>query len=99
MGFSRPNAGVGSLSLLQGIFPTQGSNPGLQHCRRIPYQLSHREALRKQDCAPAVEGWDRRVGTQAQIFQAERNHCFSEFVLPAPSSAFEDCLAKGLSLV
>ena len=32
---------MGSLSLLQGIFPTQGSNPGLPHCRRIPYQLSH----------------------------------------------------------
>jgi len=30
-----------SLSLLQGIFPTQGSNPGLQHCGRILYQLSH----------------------------------------------------------
>ena len=29
------NTGVGSLSLLQGIFPTQGSNPGLLHCRRI----------------------------------------------------------------
>ena len=28
-------------SLLQGIFPTQGSNPGLPHCRRILYQLSH----------------------------------------------------------
>ena len=36
------NAGVGSLSLLQGIFPNQGSNPGLPHCRRILYQLSHR---------------------------------------------------------
>ena len=30
-------------SLLQGIFPTQGSNPGLLHCRQILYQLSHRE--------------------------------------------------------
>ena len=29
------NTGVGSVSLLQGIFPTQGSNPGLPHCRRI----------------------------------------------------------------
>ena len=29
------NTGVGSHSLLQGIFPTQGSNPGLPHCRRI----------------------------------------------------------------
>ena len=35
------NTGVGSLCLLQGIFPTQGSNPGLPHCRRILYQLSH----------------------------------------------------------
>ena len=31
------NTGVGSLSLLQGIIPTQGSNPGLPHCRRILY--------------------------------------------------------------
>ena len=37
------NTGVGSLSLLQGIFPTQGSNPGLPHCRQIPYQLATRE--------------------------------------------------------
>ena len=36
------NAGVGSLSLLQGIFPTQGSNPGLPHCRQILNQLSHK---------------------------------------------------------
>ena len=36
------NTGVGSLSLLQGIFPTQGSNPGLPHCRWIFYQLSHK---------------------------------------------------------
>ena len=36
------NTGVGSLSLLQGIFPTQGSNPGLSHCRQILYQLSHK---------------------------------------------------------
>ena len=36
------NTGVGSLSLLQAIFPTQGLNPGLLRCRRIPYQLSHK---------------------------------------------------------
>ena len=36
------NTGVGSLSLLQGIFPTQGSKPGLPHCRWILYQLSHK---------------------------------------------------------
>ena len=35
------NTGVGSISLLQGIFPTHGLNPGFPHCRQIPYQLSH----------------------------------------------------------
>ena len=35
------NTRVGSLSLLQGIFLTQGLNPGLPHCRWILYQLSH----------------------------------------------------------
>ena len=35
------NTGVGCHSLLQGIFPTQGLNPGLPHCRQILYQLSH----------------------------------------------------------
>ena len=44
-GIFQANTGVGSPSLLQGIFPTQGSNPGLQHCRRILYQLSHRGSL------------------------------------------------------
>ena len=34
------------LSLLQGIFPTQGSNPGFPHCRRILYQLSHKGSPR-----------------------------------------------------
>ena len=34
--------GLYSLSLLQGIFPTQGSNPGLLHCRQILYELSHK---------------------------------------------------------
>ena len=35
------NSGVGRFSLLQGTFPTQGSNPGLSHSRQILYQLSH----------------------------------------------------------
>ena len=39
------NTGVGSRSLLHGIFPIQGSNPGLPHCRRILYHLSHQGSL------------------------------------------------------
>ena len=38
---SRQNTGVGCCSLLQGIFPTQGWNLGLPHCRVILYHLSH----------------------------------------------------------
>ena len=36
------NTGDGCLSLFQGIFPVQGLNPGLGHCKLIPYHLSHR---------------------------------------------------------
>ena len=39
------NTGVGSLSLLQQIFPTQESNQALLHCRRILYQLSYKGSL------------------------------------------------------
>ena len=35
------NTGMGCHALLQGIFPTQGLNPGLPHCRQILYHLSH----------------------------------------------------------
>ena len=46
MEFSRPEYWSGSFSLLQGIFPTQGSNLGLLHCRWILYQLSHKGSPR-----------------------------------------------------
>ena len=58
------NTGVGSHSLLQGIFLTQGLNPGLLHCRRILYRLespgkpgtSINEA-KKQAFLPTWAGW------------------------------------------
>ena len=36
-----------AISLLQRIIPSQGSNPGLLHCRRILYQLSHQGSLQE----------------------------------------------------
>ena len=42
------NTGVGSLSLLQGIFPTQGSNPGLLNCGWILYELIHKGSCTKE---------------------------------------------------
>ena len=46
------NTEVGSLSLLQGIFPTQGLNPRLLHCRQILYQLSHKGSPLKYKIFP-----------------------------------------------
>ena len=43
--FPGQNTGVSSRSLLQGIFPTQGLNPGLPHCRWVLYQLSYQGSL------------------------------------------------------
>ena len=44
------NTGVGSLSLLQGIFPTQESNWGLLHCRQILYELSYQGIPGSEHC-------------------------------------------------
>jgi len=44
------NTGVGSHAFLQGIFTTQESNPGLAHCRWVPYHLSHQKS-------PRTLGW------------------------------------------
>ena len=40
-----------AFSLLQGIFPTQGSSPGLMHCRQILYLLRHQ-------ASPRIQEWD-----------------------------------------
>ena len=44
------NTGVGCHSLLQGIFLTQGSNPGFLHCRKILYHMSHQGSLEAACC-------------------------------------------------
>ena len=49
------NTGVSSHSLLQGIFPTQGWNPGLPHCRRTLHQLSH--IASSVPCSPVSSAW------------------------------------------
>ena len=50
------NSGVDCHALLQGIFPTQGWNPGLPHCRQIIYCLGHQES----PCIWYIEG---KIGT------------------------------------
>ena len=58
------NTEVACLSLLQGIFPTQGLNPDLPHCRRILYQLTHKGSPKKYmgtGRTPAL--WERKAST------------------------------------
>ena len=50
------NAGVSSLSLLQGIFQTQELNWGLLHCRRILYQLSYQGSLTRDQTQASCIG-------------------------------------------
>ena len=58
-------SGVGSHSLLQGIFPTQSQNPGLLHCRQILYDVSHQGSPLGEngytymyDCVPSCFTWN-----------------------------------------
>ena len=53
------NTGMGSLSLLQGIFPTQGSNLGLLHCRQVLYQLSY-QGSPNEILTPALNKKERK---------------------------------------
>ena len=56
------NTGVGCPSLLQRTFPTQGSNPGLTHCRRIFYHPSHQGSPLGMRCILIKTGilWHRK---------------------------------------
>ena len=79
MEFPRPNAGVGNLSLLQGVIPTQESNPGLLYCRWILGQLSHKGSSRILEWAayPFFSGssqprnWTGSPGLQADSLPTE----------------------------
>ena len=68
------NTGVGSLSLLQHIFPTQESNWGLLHCRQILYQLSYQGSPRLNNLPKVAELW---VGEPRPVQKPPFLHCFA----------------------
>ena len=78
MEFSRPESWSGCLSLLQGIFPTQGLNPGFLHCRQILYQLSYQGS-------PWMWELDHKEGW------ALKNWCFWTVVLERTLESPLDC--------
>ena len=67
------NTGVGNLSLLQGIFPTQGSNQGLLHCRWILYQLICQRSPQgiKQSAKSGYQRPRGRCGEQSGVMLVE----------------------------
>jgi len=72
---------VGSLSLLQGIFPTQGSNPGLLHCRWILYQLSYQGSLKmsRGEAACTHQAAADEFQIPCRKITEERDTCLNSF--------------------
>ena len=67
------NTGVGSRSLLQGVLPTQGSNPGLLHCRQILYPLS---CLLERSAALVMETGERSTHSSPHPPTHPHNHSY-----------------------
>ena len=106
---------MGSLSLLQGIFPTQGSNPGLPHCRWILPQLSHkgspgyeRWTIKKAECR-RIDAWRRllrvpwtvRRSNQSILKEISPEYSLEgwNFMLMLKFQYFGHLLHRGASLV
>ena len=77
--------GVGSLFLLQGIFPTQGLNQGLLHCRRILYQLSHQGSTGKGEVSEL--GMGHKGSTQGLLSGNEDGVMELRIILSPPVSS------------
>ena len=78
--FPGKDTGVGCYFLLQGIFPTQGSNAGLLHCRQILYPLSYKGSPRLIEVSPK---WSRKSGGLKAVFSAGDLHfCCKQWSSP-----------------
>ena len=89
------NTGMGSCFLLQGIFLTQGLNPGLPHCRQILYQLSHQGSpLCDLGCPPQTD--PRRIShlVSSTIFTAL--HALDFTGSPLPIRPYLSCILSHL---
>ena len=78
------NTGVGCHCLLQGIFPTQGSNLGLLHCRQILYHLSYQGSpglLQITALFPSHRGWDPPLSHFPLYSVSQESHCFRPMTL------------------
>ena len=80
--FPGQNTGMGNHSLLQWVFPTQGSNPDLPHCRQILYHLSHRWGMLIM--GKARHAWWRRQWHSTPVLLPEKSHGWRSLVGCSP---------------
>ena len=83
------NTGVGCRALLQGIFPTQGSNPGLPHCRRILYHLSHQGS-------PCCIAWPQNLMNK---YKKKKKQAWIQIVLTSRPFGFHPYFLKLLAWI
>ena len=84
--FLGKSTGVGCCFLLQGIFPTQGSKPGLPHCRQTIYRLSH-------------QGSPTSLLTQYQLQSQSLNHSPEWHSTLFSHPSFSKSLGKASALI
>ena len=85
------NTGVGSLSLLQRIFPTQELNWGLLHCRQILYQLSYQRS-------PVTSRNLQKHALDCMYFLLDQNHVYTDlppYLFGAASQSYLRCCLLG----
>ena len=76
------NTGMGNHPLLQWVFPTQGSNPDLPHCRQILYHLSHRWGMLIM--GKARHAWWRRQWHPTPVLLPGKSHGWRSLVGSSP---------------
>ena len=75
------NTEVNCHALLQGIFPTQGSNPGLPHCRWILYCLSHEGILKSEINNTRPKSGSQLGQTPSEGCRGESASCFFQLLM------------------
>ena len=90
--FPSKNTGMGCHFLLQGIFPTQGSNPGLLHCRQTLYHLSHQWSPRKINNSSNKYQFSSVQFSHSVVSDSLRPHGLQHASLPCASPNPGACL-------